>query len=53
MNQHYRFFAFWDRTNNLNTLVITTHGVIKKVSKVPTSEISKAEKIRVKYFENK
>ncbi len=53
MNQHYRFFAFWDRTNNLNTLVITTHGMIKKVSKVPKSEIIKSEKIRFKYFENK
>ena len=52
-NQHYRFFAFWDKTDNLNTLVISTHGVIKKVNKVPRSEIIKAEKIRFQYFENK
>ena len=52
-NQHYRFFAFWDKTDNLNTLVISTHGVIKKVSKVPRLEIIKAEKIRFQYFENK
>jgi phage-related protein len=47
----YRLFAFWDRNNNKETLVISTHGMIKKVDKVPKSEIVKAEKIRKKYFE--
>ena len=32
------------------TLVISTHGIIKKVSKVAKSEIEKAEKIRTEYF---
>ena len=45
-----RLFAFWDKTKPINTLVIGTHGIIKKVSKVPKSEIEKAEKIRKTYF---
>jgi hypothetical protein len=31
--------------------VISTHGIIKKVSKVPKSEIEKAMKIRAVYLE--
>ena len=49
----YRIFAFWDKTDNRNTLVIATHGVIKKSNKVTKSEIEKAKKIKDKYFENK
>ena len=49
----YRMLAFWDKTNNLNTLVITTHGFIKKQSKVPDNEIAKAETQRNKYFQDK
>ncbi|KAF2506658.1 type II toxin-antitoxin system RelE/ParE family toxin [Flavobacterium zhairuonense] len=48
-----RLLAFWDKTNNKKTLVIATHGFIKKVDKVAGSEIEKANKIRMKYFENK
>lgn len=35
------------------TLVVVTHGIIKKTQKTPTKEIVKAEKIRKMYFENK
>ncbi len=49
----YRLFAFWDKTGKTETLVISTHGIIKKVSKVPKTEIDKAEKIRLNYFKNK
>jgi len=28
----------------------STHGIIKKTGKVPESEIEKAEKIRIEYF---
>lgn len=48
-NQH-RLLAFWDKSNNKNTLVIATHGFIKKTSKVPKNEIQKAENIRSEYF---
>ena len=47
----YRLFAFWDRTDKSETFVISTHGIVKKVSKVPKADISKAERIRKEYFE--
>ena len=50
---HYRLFAFWDKENNQQTLVLTTHGIVKKTDKTPEKEIEKAEKIRLKYFELK
>jgi phage-related protein len=46
----YRLFAFWDKTEKTETLVLSTHGMVKKVSKVPKSEIEKAVKIRTEYF---
>ncbi len=49
----YRLFAFWDKTDNKETLVISTHGIVKKVSKVPKAEIDKAEKIRTDYLKEK
>ena len=49
----YRLFAFWDKESEKKTLVLSTHGIVKKVSKVPKVEIEKAEKIRLNYFENK
>jgi phage-related protein len=48
---YYRFFAFWDKTNKQETLVISTHGIEKKTGKVPKSEIQKAENLRTNYFE--
>ena len=49
-NNQIRLLAFWDKTDNSNTLVVATHGFIKKVDKVPDSEIEKAKNIRRKYF---
>ncbi|WP_346853918.1 type II toxin-antitoxin system RelE/ParE family toxin [uncultured Draconibacterium sp.] len=51
--KHYRLFAFWDKTDNKETLVLATHGIIKKTKKTPKSEIKKAEEIRKIYFEQK
>lgn len=48
-----RLLAFWDKTNKQSTLVIATHGFIKKVDKVPSKEVDRAESLRRKYFENK
>jgi len=48
-----RFLAFWDKSDNNKTLVIATNGFIKKVDKVPTNEIERAERLREKYFQNK
>jgi phage-related protein len=50
---HYRIFAFWDKTERTNTLVIATHGIIKKSDKPEKSEILKAKAIKDKYFESK
>ena len=50
---HYRIFAFWDKTEKTNTLVIATHGIIKKSDKPEKSEILKAKEIKDKYFESK
>ena len=50
---HYRIFAFWDKEDKQETLVLTTHGIIKKTDKTPEKEIDKAEQIRLKYFELK
>ena len=47
---YYRFFAFWDKTNKQETLVISTHGTEKKTGKVPKNEIQKAENLRTNYF---
>lgn len=48
-----RLLAFWDKTDNKQTLVIATHGFVKKVDKVPSGEIERASRLRDKYFENK
>ena len=48
-----RIFAFWDKTIKTETLVLATHGIIKKTGKAPAKEIEKAEKIRTNYFELK
>jgi len=48
-----RLLAFWDKSDNKETLVIATHGFVKKVDKVPSNEIERAERIRDKYFNNK
>lgn len=48
-----RLLAFWDKTDNKQTLVIATHGFVKKVDKVPVNEIERASRLRDKYFENK
>jgi phage-related protein len=48
-----RLLAFWDKTDKEETLVIATHGFIKKTQKTPKSEIEKAEKIRKQYFKGK
>ena len=50
---HYRIFAFWDKENKEQTLVLATHGIIKKTDKTPEKEIEKAEQFRLKYFELK
>ncbi len=32
---YYRLLSFWDKTDKTETLVIATHGIIKKTDKIP------------------
>lgn len=50
---YYRLFAFWDKSEKTQTVVISTHGLIKKTDKTPQAELDKAEHLRKKYFELK
>jgi len=50
---HYRLFAFWDKVGNSETVVISTHGLIKKTDKTPVADLEKAERLRKLYFEQK
>ncbi len=43
---------FLGQRNDQNTLVICTHGIVKKTDKVPPKEIEKAETSMKIYFEN-
>ncbi|PAC32555.1 type II toxin-antitoxin system RelE/ParE family toxin [Flectobacillus sp. BAB-3569] len=45
-----RLLAFWDKTNQQETLVIATHDFIKKVDKIPANEINRAIRLREKYY---
>ena len=40
----------WGKTG---TLIVATHGIVKKTQKTPQKEIAKAEEIRQQYFELK
>jgi uncharacterized protein (TIGR01639 family) len=50
---YYRLFAFWDKEDKEEIVVISTHGLIKKTDKTPKSEIEKAERLRIQYFNYK
>jgi hypothetical protein len=32
---YFRIFAFWDKTEKVENLVLATHGIIKKKEKTP------------------
>ena len=48
---YYRLFAFWNKTEKTDTIVISTHGLIKKTGKTPQGDLDKAERLRKLYFE--
>lgn len=52
-NIQYRLLAFWDKRDGKNTLVIATHGFIKKTQKTPPGEIKHAQQIMEIYFNQK
>jgi phage-related protein len=50
---YYRLFAFWDRTDHKETIVLVTYGLVKKTGKTNRMEIYKAERLRTQYFKQK
>ena len=52
-NLQYRLLAFWDTNGEENTLVIVTHGIIKKSNKLPLKDLLKAGQLRLHYFSDK
>ena len=48
---HYRLLSFWDKTDKTETLIISTHGIVKKTDKVPKKDIEKVKQIMKNYFE--
>ena len=50
---HFRIFAFWDKSQGQQILVLSTHGLIKKTDRTPKTDLEKAERIREQYFEQK
>ena len=51
--KQYRLFAFWDKTDSKVTIVIATHGIVKKTKKTQKKEIEKAIELMNKYFDTK
>jgi phage-related protein len=50
---YFRLLSFWDKTDKTETLVVATHGIIKKTDKISKAEIEKAKAIMQQYFEQK
>ena len=50
---YYRLFAFWDKSESTGTIVISTHGLIKKTDKTPPADLARAEKLRRLYLDQK
>lgn len=49
----FRLLAFWDKSKDANTLVIVTHGFIKKTKRTPKKEILKAKQLMIEYLNSK
>lgn len=47
----FRLFAFWDRRKEKESLVVSTHGLIKKTDSIHRKELKKAERIMEEYFD--
>ncbi len=46
-NIHYRLFAFWDKDED--SLIVATHGIVKKAQKTPKQEIKRIRTIERDY----
>lgn len=52
-NKQFRLFAFWDKPSKKVTIVVATHGIVKKSQMTPKKDIEKATEIMKKYFNDK
>ncbi len=52
-NRKIRLLAFWDTIEGKQTIVVATHGFIKKTQKTPSKEIERALQLRKEYFDYK
>ena len=52
-SKSYRIFSFWDKIDGKETLVLATHGILKKTQKTSPKDIKKAEEIRKQYLAGK
>ena len=50
---YYRLFAFWDKSDKIDTVVVSTHGIVKQANKISKSDIERANKLRKQYFNEK
>ena len=46
-----RLLAFWDKESK--SLIVATHGFIKKTQKLPSKELKRAKEIRNRYLNSK
>jgi len=53
LGKQLRMLAFWDKSDKEQTLVLASNGFVKKTQKTPATEIERAERIRLKYFQEK
>lgn len=51
--KQYRLFAFWNKSSTKVTIVVATHGIVKKSQKTPKKDIEKATEIMKEYFKDK
>jgi phage-related protein len=51
--KYFKIFAFWDKSQGPQTVVLSTHGLVKKTSRTPRADLEKAERLREQYFEQK
>lgn len=49
-NHFYRLFAFWDKRDKDNTLIICLCGIEKKSNKTPEAAKKKAEQMKKEWF---
>jgi hypothetical protein len=45
--------VYWEKTYQTDTMVVSTHGIIKKSDKKPKRDIEKADILIKLYFDNK